>query len=282
MSMEEMNAGESWEDDLPFTEPGPEADAFWDEAEWDDSETEGDFEEEETPVEDVDANVDENADADTAVSRQALIDAEVNRRVDQMVAEQYGEYINPYSGRPITTKAELDAYHAAFARDEEQKRLESMGITQEMLDEAISRSPEMVQAREILQRQQQDEANNLLNQEFAALQKEFPDCGLKSAMELMQTESGRKTLELWSKAGLSMADAYAVAHRNELKVKQNAAVKQGVLNQMNGKRHLTQTRGGGEHTEMDAAIRAEYKRFFPNASDAEITAMYEKNRRSSE
>ena len=286
MDMENMNAEEAWDDELPFTESAPEPD-IWDEGEWDDSEEEADFWDEEAsekPVETVEADVEENTDAETdeASNRQALIDAEVRRQVDAMVAAQYGGYINPYSGRPITSKAEWDAYQRAFAEDEQRQKLESMGITQEMLNEAVNNSPVVKQAQEVMARQQQNEANHLMQQEFAALQKEFPDCGLKNAVELMQTPEGRKAVELWSKAGISLADAYAVTHRAELKQKQSAAVKQGVLNQMNGKKHLTQTKGGGERAEIPAAVRSEYKKFFPNASDAEIMAMYQKNQVTSE
>lgn len=284
--MSEMNtnpAGEAWEEELPFTEPAPD---IWDD--WEEEE-ESDFWDEDETVENVDTDVEESAEEEAeepapaggfSAEQQALMDAEIKRQTDAAVALIYGDMINPYTNNHVTTLEELEAYQRAFAEDEQNKRMQDLGITQEMLDEAVNNHPAIRRAEEIVQQQRQTEANNMLANEFAALQKEFPDCGLKDAKELMTTEEGRKAVQLWSKAGISLADAYAVAFRSQIQQKQSAAVKQGVLNQMNGKRHLTQTRGGGENTEMPAAIRAEYKKFFPNASDAEIKAMYQKNRQS--
>ena len=270
------------EEGLPFTEPAPD---IWDD--WqEDTEEEADFWDEEEHVEDVDAAVEESAEESTqeteptggyTAEQQAAIDAEVARQIDAMVAQQYDGYVNPYTGRAITTKAELDAYNQAFAAEEEARRLQAAGIDQNMLNEAVNNHPAIRQAQEILRQQEQTNANNMLANEFAALQREFPDCGLKEARELMATAEGRKAVELWSKAGISLADAYAVAYRTQIQQRQSAAVKQGVMNQMNGKKHLTQTRGGGERAEIPAAVRAEYKKFFPDASDAEISAMYRKN-----
>lgn len=288
--MSEMNtnpAEEAWEEELPFTEPAPD---FGDD--WEDGTEEGaDTWDSDEAVEDVDADVEEVAEESTeeaapagriSSEQQALIDAEVKRQTDAAVAMIYGDMINPYTNNRITSKEELEAYQRAFAEDERQKRMEDMGITQEMLDDAVNKHPAIIQAQEILRQQQQTDANNMLANEFAALQKEFPDCGLKDARELMGTAEGRKAVQLWSKTGIPLADAYAVAFRSQIQQKQNAAVKQGVLNQMNGKRHLTQTKGGGENAEMPAAIRAEYKKFFPDASDAEIRAMYQKNKANGE
>lgn len=147
-------------------------------------------------------------------------------------------------------------------------------MMQQMLPEEILL---VQQAREIVRRQEQQEADHFMEKEFLALQKAFPDCGLTEVGELLHTEAGKKALQLWKSVDIPLADAYAATHRTELQARQNAAVRQGILNQMNGKRHLTQTRSGGERIEMPAQIRAEFKRYFPDASNKEIERMYRKN-----
>lgn len=133
-------------------------------------------------------------------------------------------------------------------------------------------------AQEIVRKQEQQEADHFMEKEFLALQKEFPDCGLREVGDLLQTEAGKKALQLWKSVDIPLADAYAATHRVQIQEKQHAAIRQGILNQMNGKRHLTQTRGGQERLEMPADVRREFKKYFPNASNKEIERMYRKNK----
>jgi hypothetical protein len=152
-------------------------------------------------------------------------------------------------------------------------------VQEENLNNMLPEEIRLVQqAQEIVRKQQQQEADHFMEKEFLALQKEFPDCGLTEVGELLQTEAGKKALQLWKSVDIPLADAYAATHRAKLQARQNAALRQGILNEMNGKRHLTQIRGGNERTEMPADIRAEFKKYFPNASQKEIEKMYRKNR----
>ncbi len=163
--------------------------------------------------------------------------------------------------------------------EEEQEAFEE--VPDLSLREGMQMLPEelrLVQkAQEIVRKQEQQEADHFMEKEFLALQKEFPDCGLREVGELLQTEAGKKALQLWKSVDIPLADAYAATHRIQIQERQHAAIRQGILNQMNGKRHLTQTRGGQERMEMPADVRREFRKYFPNASDKEIEKMYRKN-----
>ena len=157
---------------------------------------------------------------------------------------------------------------------------EEFSVPETLLQEMLPEEIQIVQqAQEIVRRQEQQEADQFMEREFLALQKEFPDCGLTAVGQLLETEAGKKALELWKSVDIPLADAYAATHRMEIQTRQHEAIRQGILNQMNGKRHLTQTRSGGERMEMPAEVRAEFKKYFPNASDKEIERMYHKNQR---
>ena len=197
------------------------------------------------------------------------VDAVVQQRIDAAIARQFGGMTNPYTGRPITTEAELAAYQQAFAAEEQERRLRESGIDRNILNDAISGHPVVQQANAMLHEQQQRQANDFMAQEFAALLQEFPDCGLKEARELMNTPEGMETLRLWQSGPISLKTAYAATHLNEIKAKQSKAVRQGVMNEVNGRAHLRQTNGGQGGAEMPAEILEEYRTFDIGKDDAE-------------
>lgn len=198
------------------------------------------------------------------------VDAVVQQRIDAAIARQFGGMTNPYTGRPITTEAELAAYQQAFAAEEQERRLRESGIDRNILNDAISGHPIVQQANAMLHEQQQRQANDFMAQEFAALLQEFPDCGLKEARELMNTPEGMEMLRLWQSGPISLKTAYAATHLNEIKAKQSKAVRQGVMNEVNGRAHLRQTNNGGQAgAEMPAEILEEYRTFDIGKDDAE-------------
>ncbi len=198
------------------------------------------------------------------------VDAVVQQRIDAAIARQFGGMTNPYTGRPITTEAELAAYQQAFAAEEQERRLRESGIDRNILNDAISGHPVVQQANAMLHEQQQRQANDFMSQEFAALLQEFPDCGLKDPRELMNTPEGMETLRLWQSGPISLKTAYAATHLNEIKAKQSKAVRQGVMNEVNGRAHLRQTNNGGQGgAEMPAEILEEYRTFDIGKDDAE-------------
>ena len=213
----------------------------------------------------------------------ARIEAETQKRVDASIARQFEGILNPYTNKPILTEADLTAYRSAFAAEEQRQQLEEMGVSKEVLDSYIQSHPAMQQAQALIRQQEQEAANSFMEQEFAALKKEFADCGLESPQQLNETEAGRRALQMWANApGITLADAYAATHRKELSKKQSAAAKQAAMNEMNSKGHLKQTKGSNAKGDVPAEIEAEYKKYFPNATHEKIAEMYWKNQKATE
>ena len=213
----------------------------------------------------------------------ARIEAETQKRVDASIARQFEGILNPYTNQPILTEADLADYRSAFAAEEQRQQLADMGVSKEVLDSYIQSHPAMQQAHALIRQQEQQAANSFMEQEFAALKKEFADCGLESPEQLNETEAGRRALQMWANTpGISLADAYAATHRKELSKKQSAAAKQAAMNEMNSKGHLRQTKGSTAKGDVPAEIAAEYKKYFPNATHEEIAEMYWKNQKATE
>ena len=205
---------------------------------------------------------------------QALIAAQSQQRVDDFYRQQFAGFISPYTQRPIETEADYHAYMQAYEAEEQQRKLGDMGVDQKMLNDIISNHPAVKQAQAVMLQQQQEQANAFMKQEFADLQREFPDSGLTDPRELFNTPEGRRCLDLWRSANVSLADAYAVAYRAKIREKDIAAVKQGVLNQQNSKNHLKQTKGGTAPKPMVTdEIRDQFRTFFgDDITDEEIEA----------
>lgn len=216
--------------------------------------------------------------------QQAAIDAATRQRIDAFYRQQYAGYLNPYTGRPIESEADFLDYQQAFEAEEQERRLGEMGIDPTMLNEMVGNLPVVQEAQRVLLQQQQAQADSFVKEQFDAFLQEYPDCGFANAGEMMQDAKGRAVLEFWRDSPrLSIADAYMILNKETLRSQQTAAVKQGVLNQMNGTKHLKQTKGssvGG--AEMPEADRDALKRWFPKATDAEIKEMWLKNQKYSE
>lgn len=219
---------------------------------------------------------------------QAAIDAEAQKRVDAAIARQFAGMTNPFTGQPITSERDLIAYKEAYETAEQRRKFEEAGIDEKMLNDFVNNHPAIQRANRVILEQQQTEANAFMAKEFQALQEEFPDCGLTEVADLLKTEEGKKALNIWkTNKDVSMADAYAMTHRaqirqraEEARQKETEAMKQGMRNQMNSKNHLTQTKGtsgGGDEIPADALEGLQM--FFPGKSHAEYVAMYKKNHR---
>lgn len=211
---------------------------------------------------------------------QTAIRAEAQKQINAFIEREFAGVVNPYTKAPIRTEADLTAYRQAFEAERQRQQLEEMGVNKEMLDTYIQNHPAMQQAQQVIRQQQERAANDFAAKEFAALKKEYPDCGLERAEQLWDTEAGKRALNLWSK-GIPMVDAYAATHREEIRQRQSAAAKQAAMNEMNSKGHLKQSKvsGASGGAEMPADVLKSYRAFFRDATDEEIRAMWEKNQK---
>lgn len=209
---------------------------------------------------------------------QAAIEAETQRRIDARIAEQYKGKINPYNGKPITSEADLNAYMAAYNADMQRQQLQEMGIDQKQLNEIVGNLPEVQQAKMMLAQQQQEQANKFMRDQFDAMKKEYPDCGFADVAAMMNDPDGLKVLEFWRDSpNLTIADAYLLKNKDKIRAQQNAAAKQGAMNQMNSKSHLKQTKGSNAKGEIPADVVEGYRIYYPKATMEEIAEMYRKN-----
>lgn len=213
---------------------------------------------------------------DTAL--QARIEAAAKQKFDAFFERQYGGLVNPLNGQPVQSEADLLAYQQAVAEVEYHQRMTESGIDPEALHQIIGNHPAILQAQRLQQEQQQREAESFAKNQMESLLEKYPDCGLTDINQLAQSPKGQAVLQDWGRTG-DLVKAYTANYADEILERRTAAAKQGKLNEMNSKRHLSPARGAAASTEsMSQEEYKVWKGFFPEASYAQIQKMWKENK----
>lgn len=203
--------------------------------------------------------------------------AEAQRTIDE--AFRNSGLTNPYTKKPITSKAEYDEYRARFEAEKKARILKKSGMSDEEFQQFVQGLPEVKQAKEdqaaaeTAARQAREQQAKLKVEEqlkeITAL-----DPTIQDLKDLAKMETYPKFYEL-VKRGNTLTDAFKLANYDALTGRAAAASRQAAINSAQGKQHLSPTtqRGAGA-VSVPADIKAEYLAFNPDATDAEIQQHY--------
>lgn len=180
--------------------------------------------------------------------------------------------INPATNQPFANESEWTNYLRDFERQEQENNLRQQGIDPEVLNQAIAHNPTVQQANQIIQKAQQQEGERALQAAVAEIGK--LDSNIKSVQDLFKMDTFRQFDDLVH-AGYSLVHAYQIANYDNLMSKRSEAAKQATLNSVNGKGHLSPTRGGaGDSTVIPQDTLNMYRRMFPDKDDNWILGQY--------
>lgn len=215
---------------------------------------------------------------------QQRIAQEKQQAVNDFIRQQFAGQVDPYTGKPITTAAELEAYQTRYAEEQLKSQLEGAGLDKSVIDKLIAEHPAVkeaqratAQAEAYRQQQEAMETENFTRDSLQRLNAKHPDCGVKSLADLGKTAEGRQALEYWRR-GVPLEQAYSAAFADSIATNRAKAAKQQAHNDAVNKSHLSQPKGRASSEKMmDAEELAAYKAFFPNMSDAQLQEMWRKN-----
>ena len=203
--------------------------------------------------------------------------AEAQRTIDE--AFRNSGLSNPYTKKPITSKAEYDEYRTRLEADRKARLLKKSGMSDDEFREFVQGLPEVKQAKEAqaaaetAARQAREQQAKLKVEEqlkeISAL-----DPSIQELKDLAKMETYPKFYEL-VKRGNTLTDAFKLANYEALTGRAAAASRQAAINSAQGKQHLSPTtqRGAGA-VSVPADVKAEYLAFNPDATDAEIQQHY--------
>lgn len=209
---------------------------------------------------------------------------EAQARIDRQIAQRFGQYKNPATGKNIAT---LDDYFAAMDAQAEQSRQEAIDRMtanqsreqQEALRQILANDPEKrrlnARVQELEQKQVNEQAETAFNRDFAELQKLEP--ALKTVNDLEKLDGFDKIVQLVQEKGLDMVTAYKAVNFGRATQASQAAGKQAAINAAKGKNHLAAHDGQaqpGTQKVMSESMLNLAKEAFPDKSDAEIQKLY--------
>lgn len=182
--------------------------------------------------------------------------------------------VDPYSGKPIKTRQEFEAYRASQAKERKDGMLEKTGWSEDELQSFIDELPDVKaakQAKETYERQQQKLA---LDTQIAELSKLDPS--IQTVDDLLKQENYKDVYE-YVRRGLSIPEAYKLANFDKLSGERASSAARAAALNSKSKEHLQPTaqRGEGAAT-VPADVMETYRFLNPNATVAEITAHYNK------
>lgn len=209
---------------------------------------------------------------------------EAQARIDRQIAQRFGQYKNPATGKNIAT---LDDYFAAMDAQAEQSRQEAIDRMtanqsreqQEALRQILANDPEKrrlnARVQELEQKQLNEQAGAAFNRDFAELQKLEPT--LKTVNDLEKLDGFDKIVQLVQEKGLDMVTAYKAVNYGRATQASQAAGKQAAINAARSKNHLSVHDGQaqpGTQKVMSESMLHLAKEAFPDKSDAEIQKLY--------
>ena len=214
------------------------------------------------------------AERDAAIA-QAKMDAQ--RQIDEAFAQSGIQ--NPYTGKAITSKKEFDEYRKQFEEERKNKLLRKSGMTDEEFEQFVSNLPQVreaqakeAQAAEAIKKAQEAEMRAAIDEQIKEIGQYDP--AIKAVEDLPKMDNYQDFYG-YVKRGLTFLEAYKLTNYDKITQQTASKVKRAALNAQQGKDHLSATtqRGAGAVT-VPADIKAEYRQFNPEMTDAEIERHY--------
>ena len=200
-------------------------------------------------------------------------------RVDEVIAGL--SLSNPYTGEPIRTRAEYEAYRTEADLEKKRSMLKKSGMTDAEFDSFVSSLPEVkaakaaqAEAEKASMAAKEREAKAKIDEELREISSFDPS--VRTLADLAKTEN-YETLYGYVQKGYTILDAYKLANFEKIRGASVSASRQAAMNAAAGKSHLssTVTRGTGAIT-VPEDVKAEYRAFNPDATDAEIQRHYQR------
>lgn len=205
--------------------------------------------------------------------------AEAQRTIDE--AFKNSGLTNPYTKKPITSKAEYDEYRAQFEAEKKARVLKKSGMTDAEFNEFVANLPEVREAKQAQQAAQEAAKQAQEQQARMRVDEQLKEIGaidpsIKELKDIAKMETYPKFYELVKK-GNNLVDAFKLANYDTLTSSTAAASRQAAINAAQSKQHLSQTttRGAGA-VSVPVDVKEAYRAFNPNATDAEIQQHYNK------
>lgn len=202
--------------------------------------------------------------------------------------------VNPFNGKVVQTPADFFEYkrqQQEYSRQQQSQNIfegikngtASQADFDRYIQALVQNNPAVQASRQMAARFERREAEDRkqkgaerLQADIDTLNREYPACNIKKVSDI----NGNPEIISYLRRGLSIADAYYLTHRNEMIEAQKAGVRQAVVNQANGKKHLQTTASNTQEevTVSEDEIR-NFKNYLPDWKDEKIVEYLKQSKR---
>lgn len=203
--------------------------------------------------------------------------------VDAAYAKLLGGQINPFTGKPITTQAEYEAYEAMKAQQSTNNALQKAGIDpkliQQMVQQEVAPMKQQMRAEQAQRYEAQaaeynrrmEEAKEAAAKSIAALY----DPSIKSFDDILAMPTVGRFNDLLQK-GNSFEDSFYLANREAIDKRRAAAAYRKGADAGANRQHLSPApaASGAEPVIVPADVARSYREVTPGMTDAEIAKEY--------
>lgn len=145
----------------------------------------------------------------------------------------------------------------------------------DVLNRMIKESPEVIKAREIIEKQKEDEQNANMEKELKLIHE--IDSSIETLDDISRMDNCDDVIEKLNR-GYSLYDAYVLCNMNRISQLNKDKKEKDHINNTNSKNHMKTARGASsDYVEIPTEIYNTYKRNLPNWTDKQIREHYAKN-----
>lgn len=222
---------------------------------------------------------------DEAVENARREEREAQKKQMDAFVESLGK-TDTYSGEPIKTMEQLQAFNAKEKSAQAAKDLKAGRLTPEALQDALRAMPELQSILEQAQKSESEAESAKQNAERAAFEQTVAgelteiaklNPAVKTLDDILKMQTGKSFARYVKENGLSFLDAYKLANAEEIAAQRSAAAAQAKANSMASKKHLVGTVSRGEEVlEIPNNVMESYRLMNPGITDDEIRKHYAK------
>lgn len=201
---------------------------------------------------------------------------------DKYIAEAFKNsgLTNPYTGEAISSREQYEAYRQSYDSDRISRVRDGAGMSDSEFDQFVASLPvvrEATEAKAAAEKAQAAARDAEINADIERQLAEINtiDPSIKTLSDLTKLDNYQ---ELYDKVGkgYSIIDAYKLTNWDRSRDAAVKAAKQEARN-AGSKAHLTRTEGRGNGAlSVPEDVMREFRTFNPTASEADITAYYNK------
>lgn len=209
--------------------------------------------------------------------------SKTQQAVDAAYAKLLGGQINPFTGKPITSQAEYEAYEQMKAQQNTNSALQKAGIDpkliQQMVQQEVAPMKQQMRAEQAQRYEAQaadynrrmEEAKEAAAKSIAALY----DPSIKSFDDILAMPTVGKFNDLLQK-GNSFEDSFYLANREAIDKRRAAAAYRKGADAGANRQHLSPTpaASGADPVIVPADVARSYREVTPGMTDAEIAKEY--------